>query len=62
MKFSNIAADLARKMRVEPLVTVHIALPSSLIRQIDSTASGELLNRSAWVRRVIFNALHQDGR
>lgn len=52
--------EIAQKMAFEPMIPVHLKFPVSLLSKIDAKASGELLNRSAWIRRTLFAAVQKE--
>jgi metal-responsive CopG/Arc/MetJ family transcriptional regulator len=45
------------KQTKPPVRSVQIAIPTDLIATIDQIAAHEMLTRSAWMRRVINNAV-----
>lgn len=49
-------------LKFDPHVVIGASVPQAMVDAIDHRADSELMSRSAWLRRTIFNALEPKGR
>jgi hypothetical protein len=49
------------KQSTEDRVIFNVALPQSILDQVDKAAASELLSRAAWARRVLARAVQEAG-